>query len=225
MIFYKVSGKHLYKCCASYEKDDLLKIRDMIIKSCSTKRHFIEKSIVSPVDRLDPSKEEIIDLKISDSNEIIDINHNPLDSEKLLEYDFVKITYPYLVTIINNLLSGDEMAIYELMEYRTEFPPDYESLVNEKDEIISKVFSNPYTAVKKMLYIKLLKDNAVLNKGVESTSRYYDMLMSKIKVRTLDRVSLSKFLKYKSSLETDEVILTYDEKEKGFIRARKKTRI
>lgn len=107
MIYYKKLEDRIEKYSIISDKIMLMELRKLVIDTCSDKTHIIQKN------------SSIIPKIISTNHEIRNLNVNLIHDSKFeqekkydIEYDCYQ--YPYLIHIIDGILSGDSSVLNEL---------------------------------------------------------------------------------------------------------------
>ena len=159
------------------------------------------------------------------------------EDKTVYEYDYILITYPYLTFLVDKLLSGDETAIYDMVDYKIEYPINYDELLtqergeinrlvdNNQEEVIKKIAPEDYTKKKeKLKELEDLLKAKELNKNQQSIDVYYNQLVGLIKFDLIDSLPISELGRIESFLEIDlsSRVEISNSKEKSFVKSLKK---
>ena len=147
------------------------------------------------------------------------------EDKTVYEYDYILITYPHLTFLVDKLLSGDETAIYDMVDYKIEYPINYDELLTqERGEINRLVDNNPEEVIKKAENLKKLLEEKELNKNQQGTGVYYNQLVGLIKFNLIDSLPISELGRIESFLEIDlsSRVEISNSKEKSFVKSLKK---
>ena len=207
MIFFSKMNEFIYKYNVTFDNEQITKMRDLIIDKCSTKTHIVRKGTVDPRMIINPQKETIVsfsEYKTGEKDSYNDIS----DDKDVYRYDYILVSYPKLVGLINGLLNGDENALYELIgNYQSEEPIDYDALIKaQKEKIIDILNNNPMKVDGETKDLMSLIEKKRLNEGQASTELFYKELISKLEFKALGKFKVSDFETYNKFFGVDETI-------------------
>lgn len=226
MFYFRKNDKTIKKYQVSFDKEEIKKIKKEIINNCSKRTHVIRESTLSPGELINnPLGEKISHLKKKNTGRTTSYSDTSED-KTVFEYDYILITYPYLVFLVDNLLSGDEAAVYDIVNYKIEYPTNYDDLLIQENEKIHKlVDSNIEEVIKKAEILKRILEEKELNKNQQNTDVYYNQLMGLIKFDLIDSLPTSELGRIESFLNINlsrEVEIT-NSKERPFVKSLTKT--
>ena len=219
MVYYKVSQHYVDKYDLSFDRNVLEKIKNNLIKNCSKKTHVIKESTLEE-DQLikDSSSEKIIKVKKTDTGKIRSYSDTSED-KKVYKYDYIHITYPNLVILINRLLNEDESSIDDIINYEIENLLDYNELLKkQKNKVKQSVDASPDELSKELEILHKLEDDKELNKGIKTTRYYYEKLLGSINYKQLDQIPIIDVIEYKEFFSFQDKTYDYDIKNKKIIK-------
>lgn len=201
MIYYleteneKTKEKQLEKYLVSYDKEELEKLRLEIINNCSeiTHRDYFGNSGPYHYDKLkyrNYSEEKVEEKK-----------HNNIEiyTENIYHYSYDQYEFPYLVTIIDNILRNEINALKEL------FYPDVKKEVsfNDKVEIYRKEldetsYANPKEKIEKINWFKEFLKNGEKNRDQKSVWEYYSKVKELLTFTLVDTMTLDNLYNFET---------------------------
>lgn len=226
MLYFRKNDETIEKYQVSFDKEEIEKIKKKIINNCSKKTHVIRESTLSSSELINnPLGEKMSHLKKKNTGRTTSYSDTSED-KTVYEYDYILITYPYLTFLVDKLLSGDETAIYDMVDYKIEYPINYDELLTqERGEINRLVDNNPEEVIKKAENLKKLLEEKELNKNQQGTGVYYNQLVGLIKFNLIDSLPISELDRIESFLNINlsrEVEIS-NHKERQFVKSLKKT--
>ena len=201
-MFYVIKNDEtINKYQINFDKEEIEKIKKRIINNCSKRTHVIKESTLKPSELINnPLCERISHLKKKNTRRTT--SYSDTSEDKIVyEYDYILITYPHLVFLVDKLLNDDETAIYNIMDYKVEYPINYDELLIQENEKIHKfVDNNLEEVIKKVENLKSLLEEKELNKNQQSTEIYYNQLIGLIKFNLIDSLQISELERIESFL-------------------------
>ena len=199
MFYFSKNGETIKKYQVNFDKEEIEKIKSKIINNCSRRTHVIRESTLAPNELVNnPLSENISYLEMKNTGRTISYSDTSED-KTLYEYDYILVTYPQLVSLIDRLLNGDETAFYDIMDYKIEYPTNYNELLREEYKDTKKLADiSLEEVIKKAENIEGLKEEKELNKNQQSTDAYYNQLLRLIKLDLIDSLSISELEKVES---------------------------
>jgi len=201
MYYYKKKGKDIIKYEVIIDIEKLNKIRFEIINNCSHIKH-IKNRVTDSCKPKEWDYEHIRNYseKYEGRIEYNDFYSMPED-QYLVEYDYY--THPPLIQLIDNLLKGDTSAIEEIQKLKDEFVDKEKELLEEQQEIISKLNNMKEKNKESQIYLlnqsqeKLLEyyKEQDLNRNQVPSSKYKNKVLSCIELKEVEVIA------YKTVLE------------------------
>lgn len=194
MIYFKKNNDVLEKYQVSFDRDEIEKLKQEIIDKCSFITHREYESDYSP--RFD--KNEIIRnfsyISTGKEKEYFE------ETREIYLYSYDEYEVPYLVKLINELLSGETKAIDKILNYGSFI---HEKTIDEKILYLNQEFNdidleNITKRINKLKEIEELLKSKELNKNQQSIEIYYNQLLKLIRFKLIDLVSISDIEKVES---------------------------
>ena len=108
MFYFSKNDETIKKYQVNFDKEEIEKIKTKIINNCSRRTHVIRESTLAPNELVNnPLSEKISHLEMKNTGRTISYSDTSED-KTLYEYDYILVTYPQLVSLIERLLNGDE---------------------------------------------------------------------------------------------------------------------
>ena len=193
MIYYleteneKTKEKQLEKYLVSYDKEELEKLKLEIIDNCSviTHREYVGKFGPYHFDELkyrNYSEEKVGERK-----------HNNIETytENIYHYSYDQYDFPYLVTIIDNILKNDVNALKELFYPDTKKEVLFIEIVQmHRKELDETSYANPKEKIDKINEFKEFLKNGEKNKEQKSVWEYYHKVKELLTFTLIDIMAL-----------------------------------
>lgn len=201
MYYYKIKDGVIKKYEVELHIDALTNLKNEIIEKCSYITHK-KYTTTTP-----PNKWDYEHIRNYKEQKIGVVEHNDFfalpENEYLVEYDYYE--HPKLVSLINDLLKGNVSVIDEIKETKEEFVDKEKSLLDERKNIIEDLSNLENDKIDDQ--ISLLVENKKklneycfekeLNKNQVSTNEYIYKILSCIKIKQINTVSLKSVLEVK----------------------------
>lgn len=180
MIYFEKGRNDTIKYEVSYNSEEIKKLINEIIDNCGAKNHITQESTLSSKELVSNAKREkikIINLKRRKTNKTTSYCDTSEDKQ-IYEYNYTSIQYPTLAVLLNRLLDGDQSAIKEILNYKIEYPIDYDKMIewfkkNTHDQSI----------------ISSLQEEKELNKDNISTKGYYNKVKELLNFEVIEKMS------------------------------------
>lgn len=205
MIIFIKKDKIVEKCSVEINKEELEKLRIEIIEKCSEiVHHEYDLSSRLPEDFVDDSLKirNFKETKIGERD--IDPRKSPI--KKLYHYSYDQLEYPYLITIINNMLKGKESAIEEILN--PDFSKERKSIDEKIKELQEELNSKKLSVSEEILVlnrIKKLLETKKLNENQESVLEYYDKVKNLITLTRIDFINVEQLKRIYDFFEIKEL--------------------
>jgi hypothetical protein len=192
MYYYQKENEEIVKYHIILDEDNLKKLRSEIIEKCSLITHKNYKTTNTPNEY---DYEHIRNYK---ENKVGVIEYNDFyctkEDEYLVDYDYYE--HPKLVSLIEELLSGNTKIINELKNPNIECINEEEILLKEQQKIIKKL--NNCNDISKQIELltknqqKLLeyKKQKELNKNQIPVEPYYKKVLDCITMKKVNSISM-----------------------------------
>ena len=170
-----------------FEKDKLENLKKRIINNCSEIDYYEIESDCSPEfnDRDYIKNFDFTFIKRKENHEEI---------REIYRYTYEKYTPPYLVILIDSLLSGNMLALSRILEYDASEKVDIDGKIEKvKNELVELIKTEDFDIDKKDSLdaeLKRLKHKQRLNRNQQSVSSYYKELLKLIKFELVDTISM-----------------------------------
>lgn len=189
MNYFKYNEKEIEKYEVVFEKEQIQQFRNQVINDYSEIEHHEYD------DALEPNYLDYMRIRNYNSYKIgvkNDFNYQPIE---IYHFSYDEYKYPYLVTIIDKLLSDDITAIDELYNpnYELEKVP-FNSQIKEATEIFNTI-SNLKIDEKKSQLEKLqnLIESAKINQNQKPIKDYYLKLQEMITFNHIDTLTIEEY--------------------------------
>lgn len=193
MIYYKKEDIQVYKYNVTFDKEKIIELRNEIIDNCSEVIHRETKNTFAPT-----SKIGVMEIRNLNKKKIDIISKNDYYPDEILyQYTYDEYVYPYLITIIDNLLIGnakyiDELSIKNIDREKLPIKDAIELAITEikyihkgeDSEIINKKLEELET---------LLIKKITINNSEKSLLEYYDRVYKLFNFEYVDSMSIEKF--------------------------------
>ena len=180
MIYFEKGINDTIKYEVTYNVEEIKTLIDEIIDNCGAKNHITQESTLSSKELVSNAKREnikIINLKRKITNKTSSYCDTSED-RPIYEYKYTSIQYPTLAVLLNRLLDGDQSAIKEILNYKIEYPIDYDKMIewfkkNTHDQSI----------------ISSLQEEKDLNKNNISTKGYYNKVKELLNFKVIEKIN------------------------------------
>lgn len=192
MYYYQKENEEIVKYHIILDEDNLKKLRSEIIEKCSLITHKHYKTTNTP------NEYDYEHIKNYKENKVGVIEYNDFyctkEDEYLVDYDYYE--HPKLVSLIEELLSGNTKIIKELKNPNIECLNEEEVLLKEQQKIIKKL--NNCKDISKQIELltknqqKLLeyKKQKELNKNQIPVEPYYKKVLDCITMKKVNSISM-----------------------------------
>ena len=217
MLYFRKNDEVIEKYQVSFDKEEIEKLKKIIINNCSFIKHEEYESDYSP-----RFTDEIIrNFTYTSTGKEKEYFEETRD---ICRYSYDEYKPPYLVELINQLLNGNSKAIDKILNYDI----STKSTIDDRIDLANQEFNKiaPEDIIKKKEKIKELKDllkAKELNKNHQSIDVYYNQLVGLIKFDLIDSLTISELHRIESFLEIKlSGVEISNSKEKSFVKSLKK---
>lgn len=210
MNYFKKNETSIEKYDVKFERDEIERLRIEVINNCSEIFHREYDSTQGP-NQFDYLKIRNYKQQENGYQEYIDGPDEPV-----YHFTYNEYKYPYLISLIDRLLDGEESTLEEIFNYT---PTDKRLSIEDRIKIMSdEIDQIPNIEVdektNKLEELKQLIEHSKLNSNQKPTEQYYLRLQELIQLELVDTIStdeltrVSAFWGDNSSLK-DETKLVY----------------
>ena len=204
MIYFKQNNDKIEKYHITFNQEEIEQLKSDIIKNCSFIKHVEYSSDYEP-------KFDNISLIKNFHSTYISKKEYFEETRDVYFYSYDEYQPPYLIELINNLLTGDSSSIDKILNYciSNESIDDKIKLINQ--EINEIDISNIESKKEKLKELENLLEIKKLNKNRQNIDPYYQRLISLIKFDLVDTMSICEIERVNSclkenNLETNKVL-------------------
>ena len=200
MFYFKVDSEVALKYEVKFNKFEIEKLREDIIRNCSIiihreyyntfSPHFTDKSLV-----------------FNFKSKLIGEKEYFEETKDIYLYTFDEYKPPYLIKLIDRLLKEDASIIDELLNYKVENEVSFDEEIN----LVNQEYLNADNIFEREQRIKELENllnQKNLNKNQQSTDSYYQKLLSLIKFALIDTLSLDYIQRVEDFYSKDTKVLS-----------------
>ena len=188
--FYVKNKENVEKYELSYNKEEVLNLRQKLIDNCS---EISNGEIITSNNNIE---------KYMQGCEIRNISKGIHLSENTLKYHYQLYKYPNVVNIIDKILNGDIQAFINLnielnalkkedKKENNKSELEIQKILNEIDKINSLDIDRK---IDKLLLLKEVQEKSKLNVNQKSVLYYYDEIINLFKTNLIDSKEYNKFL-------------------------------
>ncbi len=200
MFYFKVDSEVALKYEVKFNKFEIEKLREDIIRNCSIiihreyyntfSPHFTDKSLV-----------------FNFKSKLIGEKEYFEETKDIYLYTFDEYKPPYLIKLIDRLLKEDVTVLEELLNYKVENEVSFDEEIN----LVNQEYLNADNIFEREQRIKELENllnQKNLNKNQQSTDSYYQKLLSLIKFALIDTLSLDYIQRVEDFYSKDTKVLS-----------------
>ena len=196
MYYFKQNGDKIEKYDVSFDKDEISKLKGIIIENCSYIAHHEERSDYSP--------------RFDDRNLIKHLTSTLVGEKEYFEetrdvylYSYDEYKPPYLVKLISRLLNDDSKAIDEILNYNISGNFSIDDKIKVTTQEFAEIDIEDIKKKKNKLdELESLLEAKKLNKNQQDIKPYYEQLINLIKFNLVDSLSIIELSRVESFLET-----------------------
>jgi len=202
MNYYEVLENKVLKYDVYVNLEELINLRETIIKNCRL-TEYIEVDAT----HLDDTND-----KINVLNKVLvgykDKSNQATNDLPIYHYSYEKYTYPYLITLIDEILKGNYSIITEILNPDEDKEIKYQE-TNELDKYLLQEINNmkkgPSTPIIKE-FIRLTEKHleyADINKKQQSAIDYYYLVSDLLKFNVIDTIMIEDIVRVQNFLNID----------------------
>ncbi len=197
MLYFRKKDETIEKYQVTFDKEELIKIKNEIINNCSLIKHREYESDYPP----SFSKKIIRNYKSTPTGNKMEYFEEARD---IYRYSYDEYNPPYLVELINQLLNDNSDAIDKILNYDI----SKESTIDDRIELANQDFDkiapqNITMRKEKLNEIAELFNEKELNKNQQSIEPYYNQLIEQISFNLIDSLSISELDKIELFFEIE----------------------
>lgn len=180
MYYFKKNKDVIEKYCINYDLEALQMLKLEIINKCSRLENFEYDDIRNPKDW-----DNFLKIRNYSKTKIE-------NKDELFHYKFTRYEFPYLVKLIDELISGNSKALDEILNPNMEKEAlPFSFIIQNKIDEINSISDNDKDR-KLFQYKKLLKliELSKLNKNQKSVKGYYKKVKDIIHLEKVDTIDI-----------------------------------
>lgn len=195
MKYYNLKDDVIEKYNVTFDTKEIEKIKNEIINNCSDIVHKKYRSDYSPSFSNNDIIRNYEERRTGDTKEYFE------ETRFIYEYSYDRYEPPYLVNLLNELLSGNNV-LKDILTYKVldRLPIDVKIEEKEK-ELKDTDDKNTKEKIEKLKEYEKLLELKKLNKNQKPLSLYYDKLISLFKFELEDTLSIEEIKKVESFME------------------------
>ena len=220
MNYFKQNEKYIEKYEVSFKKDELLSFRVKVINECS---EIVHKEVNSSIG---PNQNDHLRIRNYHKGPKVGVyEYDCAPDEVVYHFSYDEYKFPYLVTLIDRLLSNDVSALDSIFnpDFSKEKEP-FDVRVNKRTKEFERIdSSNVFKKIENLNELKDLIKQANLNKKQKDVSSYYAILQKLITLNLVDKILVDDFKRIKQFFNSEvSLFLDIDESREKLVKKDKR---